>query len=153
MGQNRLPFPSPKHKVLHPRRIVREVIIKAGCFCEVKDFLQTKLKAWGTRENRRTNEENHTFPALIWDIICPSISSKGFATPFLLCMKTLGTEPEAMRAREKKGRSTSQEKISKDARGKCAQIPRGGQAFISTGKIMGNLRTWALKKFWSILED
>ena len=52
------------------------------------------------KECEGTNEEDHTFPVLIRDIICPSISSKGFTTPFLLCMKTLETELEAMKAKK-----------------------------------------------------
>ena len=86
------------------------------------------------KEYERTNEEDHTFPVLIRDIICPSISSKGFMTPFLLCMKTLGTKLEAMKAKEREERSTNQEEISREEKGASMhENQRGGQAFISTG--------------------
>ena len=90
----------------------------------------------------------------MWDIICPSISFKDLAIPFLLCMEMLGTEAEAIRTKKERWTSTSQEKgtlTSEDAKSKCVQ--RGGQAFISIGKTVGGLPTQALRKFRSIREN
>ena len=87
---------------------------KQGVLVKLRISCKEVQKHEEQKECEGTNEEDHTFPVLIRDIICPSISSKGFTTPFLLCMKTLGTELEAMKAKEREGRSTNQEEISRE---------------------------------------
>ena len=81
--QNRLPCQSPRHKILHPGRIIREVIIKTGCLCKIEDLLQTRVKY--EEQERIRGPVKKIIPSQLWCGTSYAIQFPPKALQFLFC--------------------------------------------------------------------